>query len=159
MVKGPSVFSGYYRNPEENARVFDEDGFFKTGDLAIINEDGYITLSGRIKEMINRGGESISATEIEKLIIRHPKVALTAVVPMPDKLMGERVCAYIETIGGAVLTFEDIIYFLKSQKAAVLQLPERIVFTKSMPMTKAGKLDKKILKEDIEKRITQEALT
>jgi len=159
LVRGPSVFSGYYKNPEENAKVFDEGGFLKTGDLATINEDGYITLCGRIKEMINRGGESISATDIEKLIILHPKVSVVAVIPMPDKLLGERTCAYIEADGGATLTFEDIIEFLKSQNASVLQLPERIVFIESMPMTKVGKLDKTALRKDIEKKIIDEALT
>jgi 2,3-dihydroxybenzoate-AMP ligase/mycobactin salicyl-AMP ligase len=93
LVKGPSVFSGYYKNPEENSKVFNDDGFFKSGDLATIDEEGYITLCGRIKEMINRGGESISATDIEKLIITHPDVSMVAVVPMPDKLLGERICA------------------------------------------------------------------
>ena len=160
LVKGPSVFSGYYKNPEENAKVFNGDGFFKTGDLATIDEEGYITLCGRIKEMINRGGESISATDIEKLIILHPEVAMVAVVPMPDELLGERICAYIETEGGADLTFEDIIEFLKSRNASVLQLPERIVFVESMPMTKVGKLDKNALRKDIEKKIKdEEALT
>jgi 2,3-dihydroxybenzoate-AMP ligase/mycobactin salicyl-AMP ligase len=157
LVKGPSVFSGYYKNPEENGKAFNEDGFFKTGDLATIDEEGYITLCGRIKEMINRGGESISATDIEKLVILHPNVAMVAVVPMPDKLLGERICAYIETEGDAPLTFEDIIEFLKSKNASVLQLPERIIFVENMPMTKVGKLDKTALRKDIEKKINDEA--
>ena len=76
LVKGPSVFTGYYMNPEENAKVFDADGFFKTGDVAVIDEKGYVTITGRLKEMINRGGESISATVIESLINRHPDVAV-----------------------------------------------------------------------------------
>ena len=156
MVKGPCVFSGYYNNPEENAKVFAGDGFFKTGDLATISEEGYIRLCGRIKEMINRGGESISATDIEKLIVLHPEVAMVAVVPMPDKLMGERVCAYIETEKDSALSFEAIIEFLKSQKASVLQLPERIVFIEKMPMTGVGKLDKTALRKDIEKKIIDE---
>jgi len=153
-VKGPCVFSGYFRNPEENASVFDPDGFFKTGDLATISEDGYITICGRIKEMINRGGESISATDIEKLIIRNPKVASVAVIPVPDKLMGERVCACIETKNNAAMTFEDIIDFLKSQNASVLQLPEHIVFIESMPLTKAGKVDKQAMRKFVEEKGT-----
>jgi non-ribosomal peptide synthetase component E (peptide arylation enzyme) len=117
MIKGPGVFTGYYRAPEENAKVFDEEGFFRTGDLARIDEKGYVTLTGRIKEMINRGGESISATEIEKLIIGHPDVSLVAVIPMPDPVMGERVCAYIQPKAGAKLSFEKIIAYLKERKA------------------------------------------
>ena len=153
VLKGPGVFTGYYKNPEENRAVFTKDGFFKTGDVARIDEKGYITLTGRIKEMINRGGESISATEIERLITRHPEVAVVAVVPMPDPLMGERVCAYIQPKPGARLTFEKIIAFLKEQKASVLQLPERIEFIDAMPYTGAQKTDKRRLQEDIGKKL------
>jgi len=153
VLKGPGVFTGYYNNPEENKKVFTRDGFFRTGDLARINEKGYITLTGRIKEMINRGGESISATEIERLITRHPDVAAVAVIPMPDPLMGERVCAYIQPKSDARLTFEAVISFLKSQKASVLQLPERIEFIDAMPYTGVQKTDKRFLQEDISKRL------
>jgi 2,3-dihydroxybenzoate-AMP ligase/mycobactin salicyl-AMP ligase len=107
VLKGPGVFTGYYQNPEENKKAFTEDGFFRTGDVAKIDEKGYITLTGRIKEMINRGGESISATEIEELINRHPEVAAVAVIPMPDPIMGERVCAYIQPKPRAQLTFDE----------------------------------------------------
>ena len=152
-IKGPGVFTGYYKAPEENAKVFDDEGFFRTGDLAGIDERGYVTLTGRIKEMINRGGESISATEIERLIISHPGVALVAVIPMPDPLLGERVCAYIQPKPGARLSFDLIISYLKGRKASVLQLPERIEFIDSMPLTKAEKVDKKSLREDIERKL------
>jgi non-ribosomal peptide synthetase component E (peptide arylation enzyme) len=155
VIKGPGVFTGYYSNPEENKRIFTADGFFRTGDVARIDEKGYIKLTGRIKEMINRGGESISATEIERLITRHPQVAAVAVIPMPDPLMGERVCAYIQPKTGAELSFEGIISFLKEQKASVLQLPERIEFIEAMPYTGAQKLDKKALQKDIEKKLRE----
>jgi len=153
VLKGPGVFTGYYNNPEENKEAFTKDGFFRTGDVATIDEKGYITLTGRIKEMINRGGESISATQIEELISRHPDVAAVAVIPMPDPLMGERVCAYIQPKAGAQLTFDEISSFLKEQKASVLQLPERIEFIDTMPYTGVEKLDKKSLREDIEKKL------
>jgi len=153
VLKGPGVFTGYYNNPEENKKVFTKEGFFKTGDLARINEKGYITITGRIKEMINRGGESISATEIERLITRHPQVAAVAVIPMPDPLMGERVCAYIQPKAGARLTFEGIISFLRGQKASVLQLPERIEFIDAMPYTGVQKTDKRALQEDIAQKL------
>lgn len=149
VLKGPGVFTGYYRNPEENKNAFTEDGFFRTGDVARIDERGYITITGRIKEMINRGGESISATEIERLINSHPDVAAVAVVPMPDPVMGERVCAYIEPKAGSVPTFEGIISYLKGLKASVLQLPERIEFIDAMPYTGVQKMDKQKLREDI----------
>jgi 2,3-dihydroxybenzoate-AMP ligase/mycobactin salicyl-AMP ligase len=153
VLKGPGVFTGYYNNPEENREAFTKDGFFRTGDVTKIDENGYITLTGRIKEMINRGGESISAAQIERLISRHPDVAAVAVIPMSDPVMGERVCAYIEPKAGAQLTFDDIIFFLKGEKASVLQLPERIEFIDAMPYTGAQKLDKRYLREDIENKL------
>lgn len=158
LVKGPCVFSGYLNDPEENAKAFDQDGYFKTGDLAIVDKKGYISLTGRIKEMINRGGESISSTEVEKLINRHPGVAAVAVVPMPDPMMGERVCAYIEPRRGLRLTFDDIITFLKNQKASVLHLPERIEFLEKMPLTATDKLDKRALRSDIKEKLSKEVI-
>ncbi len=154
QIKGPGVFTGYYNNPEENQKVFTPDGFFKTGDMAKIDADGTIRLTGRVKDMINRGGESISAAEIENLIIAHPQVQFVAVVPMPDKDLGERVCAYVQTLPGADLDFKTILAFLKSQKVSVLQLPERIEFVKEIPTTKAGKLDKRALKKDIAEKLS-----
>lgn len=157
LIKGPGVFTGYFRNPEENERAFDSRGFFKTGDVARIDQRGYITLTGRIKEMINRGGESISATEIENLIKNHPDVVNVAVVPMPDPDMGERVCAYIQQRLGAGLGFKNIVSFLKEKGASVLQLPERIEFIEDMPHTKAEKIDKGALREDIQRKIETES--
>lgn len=153
LIKGPGVFTGYYNAPEENDKAFDKEGFFRTGDVAKVNEEGIITLTGRIKEMINRGGESISATEIEKLISGHPQVALVAVVAMPDPDMGEKACAYIQPLPGAELDFDTIINFLKDKQASVLQLPERIEFTEAMPLTKTGKMDKRTLVADIMKKL------
>ena len=155
VLKGPGVFTGYFNNPEENKAAFTKDGFFRTGDVARIDESGYITLTGRIKEMINRGGESISATQIERLINRHPDVLAVAVIPMPDPLMGEKVCAYIEPRGGAQLSFDEIISFLKGQRASVLQLPERIEFIDAMPYTGVQKIDKTSLRKDIEEKLQE----
>ncbi len=152
-IKGPGVFTGYYNAPEENKKVFDKHGFFRTGDLAMRDEEGNITITGRIKEMINRGGESISSVPIEHLIASHPDVVAVAVIPMPDPVMGERVCAYVQPKPRAQIEFEGIISFLKSKKASVLQLPERIEFIESLPMTQANKIDKRALVEDIKKKI------
>ncbi|MDA8124924.1 MAG: AMP-binding protein [Deltaproteobacteria bacterium] len=153
IVKGPGHFSGYYQAPEENARVFTADGFFKTGDLAFLDERGYVTITGRLKEMINRGGESISAREIETLIVGHPEVVDCAVIPMPDLELGERVCAYVQCSPGVRLSFAAIIAYLKEQKASVLHLPERIEFIAALPVTKAEKVDKLALMEDIKKKL------
>ena len=154
IIKGPGIFTGYYKAPEENKMAFNKEGFFRTGDVVKIDEAGNVTITGRLKEMINRGGESISATEIESLIIGHPGVSIVAVIPMPDPVMGERVCACIQPKPGANLNFDKIIAYLKERKASVLQFPERIEFIDDMPLTKAEKVDKKALIEDIGKKIS-----
>jgi non-ribosomal peptide synthetase component E (peptide arylation enzyme) len=153
LLKGPGVFSGYYKASDENKKAFDEDGFFRTEDVAKIDDAGNIILTGRLKDMINRGGESISPTEIENLISGHPDVEIVAVIGMPDPEMGERVCAYVQTKPWADLSFEMIINFLKNKGASVLHLPERIEFIDVMPLTRTGKLDKMALTEDIKKKI------
>ena len=152
LVKGPGVFTGYFSSPEENEHAFDENGYFRTGDLAMLDDEGNIVLTGRLREIIKRGGESISTVEIERLIINHPAVDAVAVVGMPDLELGERACAYIQLKPGTTLTFDDIIDFLKSQGASVLQLPERIEFIESLPLTKAKKTDKRALEADIRRK-------
>jgi non-ribosomal peptide synthetase component E (peptide arylation enzyme) len=153
MVKGPGIFSGYYKMPQENEKVFDANGYFRTGDLAMINAQGDFVLAGRIKEMINRGGESISAVEMENLMIGHPDIMAVAVVPMPDPEMGEKACAYVQLKPGLEMGFEAMISYLKDRGASVLQLPERVEFIDAMPYTKAEKIDKRALVEDIKRRI------
>lgn len=153
VIKGPDVFNGYFRSPEENRTSFTQDGFFKTGDSAKIDDSGNIRITGRIKDIILRGGENINATEIEKLIIAHPGVEDVAVIGMPDKELGERICAYVKPASGSQPGFDDLISFLKSKGASVLQLPERIEYIDSIPLTKVGKADKRALREDIKKRL------
>jgi len=151
VVKGPSMFTGYHNMTEENAAAFTDDGYFRTGDLAAIDESGYIRLTGRVKDTIKRAGESIFAAEIENLISDHPDVALVAVIGIPDPEMGERVGAYIQPKADTTLTFDQIIDWLKSKDASVLQLPEKIEFIKEIPLTPTGKVDKRFLKENIAK--------
>jgi non-ribosomal peptide synthetase component E (peptide arylation enzyme) len=148
-MKGPNIFAGYFKSPEDNKLVFTRDGFYRTGDLARKDEDGNITLTGRIKETILRGGETISAIGIERLISSHPSVAEVAVIGMPDRALGERICAYIKLKPETSLVFEELIAHMKGIGASVLQLPERVEFIDAMPLTKVGKTDKKALKEDI----------
>jgi non-ribosomal peptide synthetase component E (peptide arylation enzyme) len=153
LAKGPNIFTGYFKSAEDNKKTFTPDGFFKTGDLARIDESGTITITGRIKETILRGGETISAVGIERLISAHPAVAEVAVIGMPDKALGERICAYIRLKENADLTFEELITHLKAIGASVMQLPERVEFIDSIPLTNIGKADKKALKEDIAKKL------
>jgi len=156
LVKGPGVFTGYFNAPEENKDAFDKDGFFKTGDLAMFDDSGNIILTGRLREIIKRGGESISTVEIERLIITHPDVEAVAVVGMPDPELGEKACAYIQPKPGVKPSFEEIISYLRSKNASVLQFPERIEIIDAMPLTKANKLDKRALEEDIRKKIEKQ---
>jgi len=153
MAKGPTIFTGYFKSHEDNLKTFTDDGFFKTGDLAKIDESGIITITGRIKETILRGGETISAVAIERMICSHPGVGEASVIGMPDKVFGERICAYVTLKAGASLSFQDLIAYLRSIGASVLQLPERLEIIDSIPRTKIGKVDKKLLKEDISKKL------
>jgi 2,3-dihydroxybenzoate-AMP ligase/mycobactin salicyl-AMP ligase len=153
ITKGPNIFNGYFKSEEENKNVFTEDGFFRTGALAKISESGIITITGRIKETILRGGETLSAIGIERLISSHPAVADVAVIGMPDKVLGERICAYVQLKEGTKLSLEELVVYLKSIGASVLQLPERLELIDSIPLTKVGKADKKALKEDIQKKL------
>jgi len=153
VSKGPGIFTGYFKSAEENADIFTPDGFFKTGDKARKDALGNITITGRIKDIINRGGEKISAIDIENRMSAHPAIHETAVVGMPDAVLGERICAYAVLNPGATVTFEEIVAFLKEGGASVQQLPERVEFVSELPVTKIGKIDKKALREDIKKRL------
>ncbi|OPY79605.1 MAG: 2,3-dihydroxybenzoate-AMP ligase [Syntrophorhabdus sp. PtaU1.Bin058] len=159
VSKGPGVFTGYFKSPEENSQIFTMDGFFKTGDKARKDPFGNITITGRIKDIINRGGEKISSVEIENRLGAHPGIDESAVIGMPDQVLGERICAYVKPKTGEKLTLEKIVAFLKKNGASVQQLPERVEFVDELPMTKVGKVDKKALREDIKKRLGSSALS
>lgn len=152
IVKGPSIFFGYLSNPEENARAFTKEGYFITGDRALIDDKGNFRITGRSKDIIIRGGENISPADIEAMIRDHPEVEDAAVIGIPDEEFGERVCAYIKTKEGIPVSLTDITGFLRKHGASVLQLPERVEIIDEIPLTNIGKPDKKALKEDYLKR-------
>lgn len=157
VAKGPEVFTGYYKaNPDEIREIFTHDGYFKTGDLAKIDENGFITIVGRKKDVIIRGGETLVPTEIENIIRKHPNVIETAVVGMPDFRLGERICAYVVLKPNSNLSFEKLIDFLKSQGAGVTLLPERLEIIDELPKTPVGKIDKKALRKHIEEKLRKE---
>jgi len=157
VSKGPGIFTGYFKSPEEErAKIFTKEGFFRTGDQAKKDESGNIWITGRIKDIIIRGGENISAVEIENLMSGYPGLVDAAVVGMPDKILGERICAYVIPAPGVNPTIEGVVAFLKSKGASLLQCPERIEMIEELPMTKVGKVDKKRLREDIKKKLEQE---
>ena len=153
MAKGPTVFTGYLKAPDENRQAFTRDGYFLTGDLAVITTEGIIKITGRSKDIIIRGGENISPAEIESLVRTHPQVADVAVIGMPDAELGERACAYIVPRKNADLTLQTIVAFLRSKGASVLQLPERIEIISEIPLTNIGKPDKKALRENLKDRL------
>lgn len=153
VAKGPSVFGGYLGY--DNSKAFTKDGFFKTGDRAVIDRHGNVRITGRIKEIIIRGGENINPGVIEELIMRHPDVEAVAVVGMPDQELGERICAYIQPKSNKKPTFQEIVSFLRREGASVLLLPERVEFVDVIPLTSANKPDKKVLREDIKQRMSR----
>jgi 2,3-dihydroxybenzoate-AMP ligase len=157
VARGPCIFQGYYKSEAENREVFTADGFYRTGDLVRFDPEGRMTITGRKKDVIIRGGENISAKEVEELVGGHPAVDLVAVVGMPDPVLGERACAFVKPKPGRVVTFEDIVAFLKAKSASVLYLPERVEIVSEIPLTPVGKIDKKKLREDI--RVKIEAAT
>src|SRR5258705_13964163 len=124
--RGPYTLRGYYGAPEHNARVFTRDGFYRSGDLMRQHKSGNYMVEGRKKDLINRGGEKISAEEIENLILSHESVQNVSCVPMPDPVLGERMWAYVILRGGGSLTLPSPVAFLLDQEFATLQLPGRI---------------------------------
>jgi len=155
-AKGPCVFTGYYRSEADNREIFTADGYYKMGDVGKIDEQGHIYITGRKKDVIQRGGEGIIPSEIERLLCLHPDIEAAAVVAMPDPRLGERACSYVVLKPGARLTFEEMMVFLKSQGAGVFLLPERLEIVDKLPKTAVGKIEKKSLRKDIAEKLKRE---
>jgi len=145
IVRGPYTLRGYFRAPEHNARAFTPEGFYRSGDLLRKLPNGNYVVEGRVKDLINRGGEKISAEEVENLILCHPAVLNVACVPYPDPVLGERMCACVVLRPGASLTFEELAAFLLGFEIAKFKLPERLEFFGSLPLSGFGKVSKKDL--------------
>ncbi len=145
MTRGPYTFRGYYNNPSHNATCFDNEGFYCSGDLIEITEQGNIIVRGREKDQINRGGEKIAAEEIENLLQRHPDIIDAALVSMNDELMGEKSCAFI--VATRAVKPAHLRRHLREQGIAEFKLPDRIVQQDSLPLTPVGKVDKKALRK------------
>jgi 2,3-dihydroxybenzoate-AMP ligase len=153
-TRGPYTPCGYYRAPEHNTRSFLEGGWYGSGDIVVRRPDGNLIVQGRDKDMINRGGEKISAEEIESLVYAIPGIDLVAAVAMPDPVLGERLCLYVVPHEGHEVTLEAIRAHLDASGIAAFKLPERLEVTPALPMTKVGKIDKRALREDIGSRLT-----
>ena len=160
MARGPMLARGYYGRDDLTRESFLPDGFFRTGDQARMDEDGYIKITGRIKDLIIRGGVNIAPVEIESVLFSHPKVANAAVVGMPDPRLGERICAFVILEAASpkhsTLTVEEVQSWMADAGLAKPKWPERIEVVDAFPMTASGKVQKFRLREMIAARIEAE---
>ena len=137
---------GYYKNQEATQKIIDKDGWLHTGDLAIKDDEGYCKIIGRIKDIIIRGGENISPTEIEELLVTHGSIKDAAVVGVPDKNLGEEICAFVIIGENHTLSREDVVSFIQDSLAR-FKIPKYIEFVKEFPSTASGKIKKFMLKD------------
>ena len=149
LVRGPYTLRGYFRVPEYNTQTFTSDGFYRSGDLMRLHPSGNYIVEGRKKDLINRGGEKISAEEIENLILSHPAVLNVSCVPMPDPVLGERTCAFVILQPEATLTLKELTDFLLDKSIAKFKLPERLEVVDDFPLSKFGKVSKHVLVKQI----------
>lgn len=156
LFRGPHTFLGYYRAPAVNKEAFEPDGFHHTGDFARIDHRGRLQIVGRKKDIIIRGGENISSFEIEELLLEHPKVENVAIIGMPDKRLGEKVCAYVKTMPGESISFQEMVDFLMSKQIARFKLPERLEVVDEFPLSNIGKILKRDLADDITRKLEAE---
>ncbi|CAN7246615.1 AMP-binding protein [Pseudoduganella sp. LjRoot289] len=154
-ARGPAMMLGY-ADPQQSAESFDADGYFRTGDLGHVTPERAIVITGRKKDLINRGGEKISAKEVEDILHRHAAIDEAAVVAMPHERLGETVCAYVTLKAGQALDFEQMIAHVCGTGVARQKYPERLVVLETLPRTPTGKIRKDRLREDIRARLLAE---
>jgi len=154
--RGPYTLRGYFGVPEYNARTFTPDGFYRSGDLMRQHPSGNYMVEGRKKDLINRGGEKISAEEVENLILSHSAVKNVACIAVPDPDLGERMCACVLLRDGASLAFDDLKHFLLGKEIAKYKLPERLEILADFPLSTFGKVSKKQLVEMISRKVATE---
>jgi 2,3-dihydroxybenzoate-AMP ligase len=156
LARGPYTLRGYYGVPEYNTRAFTTDGFYRSGDLMRQHPSGRYMVEGRKKDLINRGGEKISAEEIENLILQHPAVQNVACIGMPDPVLGERMCACVILRPGQQLAFAELVQFLSDKEIAKFKLPERVEVLDDFPVSTFGKVSKKALVEMLAAKLEAE---
>jgi cyclohexanecarboxylate-CoA ligase len=153
--RGPSHMIEYFHDEEQTAALFTPQGFSLSGDLGRMDADGFVRVTGRLKDIVIRGGMNISAREVEDHLLRHPGIANVAIVGMPDERLGERVCAYVVPAAqGESVTLEEITHYLRELEVAVQKLPERLEIVAALPMTATGKIQKHILRADISQKLS-----
>lgn len=156
--RGPYTIRGYYRAPVASAAAFTPDGFYRMGDaVRKIGNDLYF--EGRLKDLINRGGEKISSEEVENHLLAHPRIRSACVVAMPDPVYGEKACAFVIPADGGMLALEDIKAFLLARQIAKFKMPERLELVSSFPLSPAGKVLRRELRRIIENKLTAEQST
>jgi fatty-acyl-CoA synthase len=145
-TRGYSVMKGYWNDEEKTREAIDDGGWMHTGDLAVMDDQGYVNIVGRLKDLVIRGGENVYPREIEEFLYRHPKVQDVQVIGVPDQKYGEEVCAWIKLRGGETATAEEIREFCKGQ-IAHYKIPRYIEFVPEFPMTITGKIQKFVMRE------------
>ena len=145
ICRGPYTLRGYYRAPETNRRSFTPDGFYCSGDLLRRHSSRNYVVEGRKKDLINRGGEKISAEEVEDMLLGHPEVANVACVPMPDPILGERMCAFVQPLGPKAPSLEELTSLLRDRGLARFKHPERMEVVAELPLSPFGKVQKSVL--------------
>jgi len=148
LTRGPYTIRGYYGALPQNASAFTADGFYRSGDLVKRRVDGYLVVEGRDKDQINRGGEKVSALEVEGLLLTHPDVGEAAIVGVPDEYRGEVICAFV-VLRDKSVSPANLRAFLKKQGLATFKIPDRFYFLEQFPTTGVGKISKKKLREDL----------
>lgn len=146
-LTGPTIFDGYLDRPDLTEEVFTEDGWYRTGDLATIDDDGYLRITGRVRDVINRGGEKIPVSEIEQLLYGHEAIDDVAIVAMPDPRLGERACAFVTLNEGHTLSFAEMQQYLDEHEVSKHYWPERLQVIDSIPRNAVGKVQKFVLRE------------
>jgi cyclohexanecarboxylate-CoA ligase len=157
LVRGPAQFVGYFQRAAYTAEAHTADGWFRTGDRATLDGDGYVSITGRSKDVIIRGGENIPVAEVENLLYTHPKIAGVAIVAMPDPRLVERACALVIPQAGQSITLAEISAFLETHQLARYKFPERLEIVSEFPMTPSGKIQKFRLRELLADRLAAEA--
>jgi 2,3-dihydroxybenzoate-AMP ligase len=155
-ARGPYTLRGYYGAAEHNLKAFTPDGYYRSGDLMRQHPSGKYMVEGRKKDLINRGGEKVSAEEIENLILQHPAVQNVACVAMPDEALGERMCACVILRPGRTLALGELVSFLAGKEIAKYKLPERLEAMPDFPLSTFGKVSKKSLVEMVTKKLEAE---
>ena len=154
-TRGPHVSLGYFNDPKRTTESFLPGGWLFSGDLATINQDGYIRLVGRKKDIVNRGGLKISTKEIEDLLLRHPSIAQIAVVPVSDAKLGEKAYACVVLRPGSSITFSEMIDYLGKYDIAKYKLPESLQLMDAFPMTPSGKIQKAYMRRELEAKFAE----